>query len=91
MASKLTALPSTVPCTVPCRKRLASSRDNRTINTAVVQSGGIESVGELTSLFQNSVNNFVVGGTPSRMPSASQTNSSSTAQETNKSPAVTVS
>ena len=88
MASQLTAIPSTL---LSCRKRLASTRDNPTIGTAVVQSGGTESVGEFSSISQTSVNYFVVGGTPSRMPPASQTNMYSTAQETNKSPAVTVS
>ena len=39
-ASKLTTLPS-------CRKRPASSRDNPTISTAVVQSVAPESVGEI--------------------------------------------
>jgi len=62
MASKLTVLPLTIP---PCRKRLASTRDNPTVSTAVVQSGGSESVGKMTSLPQNGMDNFVVGGIPS--------------------------
>lgn len=88
MASKLTAIPSTQPS---CRKRLASSRDNPTSGTAAVQSRVTESVGEVASLAQKSVDNFAVRGTPSRIPTESQTNTSSTAQEINKSPAVTVS
>ena len=76
MASKLTALSLTIP---PCRKRLASTRDNPTVSKAVVQSGGSESVGKVTSLSQNGVNNLLVGGTPSRMPPAPPVNASSNA------------
>ena len=84
MASKL-MVPSTIPLS---RKRLASTRDNPAVSTAVVQSGGSESVGKMMSLFQNGVDNFVVGGTPSQMPPAPPVNASSTcnAQENNKSP-----
>jgi len=56
LASKLTILP-------PCRKRLASSRDNATISTAVVQSECPESAADGEIAPQNDMNSL-----PSCMP-----------------------
>jgi len=59
LALKVTTLPS-------CRKSLASSRDNATINTAVVQSEYPESAADDEIASQNNMNSLE--GTPSRMP-----------------------